>query len=134
VFEFENTPSDNADEATDVIAKIRFRSLDDKTEEQIPYGVWLNATLNSVDMGIGDTRELVVLCVNSDRKLCAFSDRRSVGHGFHSAWSWFDTHIVEGMESVEIRILDQKTGTVKKFVRRVSFDGEQFQIGPDLIR
>jgi hypothetical protein len=133
VFQIENSPGEGVGEALNVIATIIFRSMDGSLEERIQYGVWLNANCNSVSMDIGDSRELIVVCGVAG-SVSAINDRRSPGHECHAEWGWLERRPVGALESVEIRILDQRTGCMKKFSRRVSFEGGQFRVGPDLIR
>ena len=81
VLKFENRvlPGRKIASAWDVIAKIRFKSQDGVTERVIDYGVWLNSPCNCVDMGIGDTRELLLMC-DIDETLMCFEDRREGNH------------------------------------------------------
>jgi hypothetical protein len=126
---FENTSSGGANaRAMDVIAKMSFRSLNGVTEQSIDYGVWLNSPCDCTDMDVGDTRELVIICV-SDGTLSSFDDRRQGSHTFHSEWSWLDERPVDGLEAVEIRIIDRRTGASQEFALRIGYDGGHFNCG-----
>lgn len=63
ILRFENTVHANAARAIEVIAQISFRSADTVREQSIGYGVWVNSPCNCTDMDVGDTRELVLICV-----------------------------------------------------------------------
>lgn len=76
--------------AMNVIAKLKFRHKNGATERDIDYGVWLNSPSNTTDIGIGDTRELVLVFVVNN-KLETFEDRRSDNRYFDSeGFSYFE--------------------------------------------
>ncbi len=130
IFRIENVPGSAALEARDVIAKISFRSLTGHEEEQIQYGVWLDTVCNSVDLDLGDTRELVVV-MPIKGTLYAIEDRRTLNHDYHAPGAWFALKKVDDLESVEVRIIDPQAKNNPHICRRLSFDGEHFHIGPD---
>ena len=66
--------------------------------------------------------------------LYAIEDRRTLNHDYHAPGAWFALKKVDDLESVEVRIIDPQAKTTRTFVRRLSFDGEHFHIGPDQIR
>jgi hypothetical protein len=59
-------------------------------------------------MGIGDRRELVLMCV-VDNKLVTFEDRRSEHHSFHSNFSYTEDGDVDGLEIAHITLIDKNT-------------------------
>ena len=128
VLKFENrVPSDRKIVcAMNVIAKVRFKSKDGVTERVITYGVWLNSPCNSTDMGIGDTRELLLLCVMDDGSLVAFEDRREGNHQFYDQFSYIDPGGVDGLETVEVTVIDKNTQATLNRTFRVWRDGARF--------
>jgi hypothetical protein len=123
VLKFENQvlPDRKIARAT-VIAKIRFKSADRATQRLIDYGVWLNSPGNSTDIGIGDTQELVLICDLED-KLVSFEDRRDAGHQFYDQFSYIDDGTVDGLEIVEISLIDKRTQASLNCKFRVWRDG-----------
>jgi hypothetical protein len=133
---FENVPdSGAASRALDVIAKVSFRSANGAREQAFDYGVWLNSPCNSTDMEVGDTRELVLICV-MDTGLVSFEDRRegtaasnamgALDHKFDARWTWLDDRAVDGLESVEIKLIDRKTRIAATFKLRIWYQGGHF--------
>jgi hypothetical protein len=120
VLRFENVSRDGiAKRAMDVVAKMSFRSANGVTEQAVDYGIWLNSPCNCTDMEVGDTRELVLICV-MDGKLFSFDDRRELNHDFQSPWSWLDDNrIVDGLENVEVRLIDRRVGATQTFKFRI---------------
>jgi hypothetical protein len=130
VLRFENAPDDGTTaRAIDVIAKLLFRSSSGVTEQAVDYGVWVNSPCNCTDMDVGDTRELVLICA-MEGKLLTFDDRREANHSFYSEWSWLHSRPVDGLESVEIRLIDQRTGATRTFTFRILYDGSHFNCAP----
>jgi hypothetical protein len=80
-------------------------------------------------MDVGDTREFVLICV-MDNGLVSFEDRREDNYNFDSKWMWLDERPVDGLESVEIRLIDRKTKVAKTFMFRVWYDGGHFKVAP----
>jgi len=124
VLKFENKvlPDRKIGRALNVIAKIRFLSKERATERQINYGVWLNSPCNSTDIGIGDTCELVLVCVVKNQ-LISFEDRRTEGHSFRSHFSYIDYASVEELEYVEITLIDKNTQATLQRSFRLWRDG-----------
>jgi len=110
--------------AMNVIARIRFQSIARTTERTTDYGVWLNSPCNSTDIGIGDTRELVLMCVVNGR-LVTFEDRRG-DNRFHRGFSYFESSDVDEMEMVEVTLIDQTTQVSLNRKFRVWRDGVRF--------
>jgi hypothetical protein len=109
VLKFENRPeSDHTiGRAMHVIAKMRFLLPHELDERAIDYGVWLDSPCNSTDMNVGDTRELVLLCVVND-KLFTFRDKRTGNRDFGSeAFSYFIYAEIGNFDRVEVMIIDQ---------------------------
>ena len=76
-------------------------------------------------MEVGDTRELVLICVK-DTGLVSFEDRREGNHKFDARWTWLDDRAVDGLESVEIRLIDRKTRIAATFKLRIWYQGGHF--------
>ena len=112
--------------AMNVIAKIRFRSTVGDRERVIDYGVWLNSPCNSTDMGTGDTRELLLMCVMDDGSLESFEDRREGSHQFQDEFSYIDIGCVDGLEVVEITLIDRNSQAILNCKFRVWRDGIRF--------
>jgi hypothetical protein len=112
--------------AMNVIAKVRFESPDRIRQRAIDYGVWLNSPCNSTDIGIGDTCELVLMCV-MDGNLVTFGDRRS-DNRFHSGFSYIDDGDVDDMEMVEVALIDQHAQATLNCKLRVWRQGASFCI------
>lgn len=95
--------------ALNVIAKMKFRHKNGATERDIDYGVWLNSPCNSTDMGIGDTRELELMCVVNDR-LLTLEDRR-IDNRFLDAegFAYIESSDVDDYDRVDITIIDQNS-------------------------
>jgi len=127
VLSFENRPLSDRKitKAMNVIAKLRFFSENRATERRISYGVWLNSPCNSTTIGIGDTCELVLMCV-VENQLVTFEDRRADGHSFHSDWSYIDDGSVEGLGIVEIILIEKNTQTTFKRTLKVWRVGANF--------
>ena len=95
--------------ALNVIAKMKFRHKNGVTERDIDYGVWLNSPCNSTDFGIGDTCELVLMCVLDDR-LVTFEDRRSGNLVFGpEGFTYIQEGNVQDFERVDITLIDQSS-------------------------
>jgi len=96
--------------ALNVIAKLKFLHKNGATFREVDYGVWLNSPCNSTDIGIGDTRELVLLGVLDDQ-VVTFEDKRIDGTLDFSAapFSYLESPGIEGYDRVEIVLIDQNT-------------------------
>jgi hypothetical protein len=112
--------------AMNVIAKMRFTSEDGVRQRVIDYGVWLNSPSNSTDMGVGDTRELLVVCAMNDKNLVGFEDRREGNHQFYDQFSYLDDGSVDGLEIVEITVIDKNTQATLRCKFRVWREGARF--------
>lgn len=124
IFKFEN---ESAGRATDVVARLSFRSANRVTEQAIDYGVWLDSPINCTAMGVGDTRELVV-CMVMNNNLFSLDDRRERNHKYHGEAAWFDTRKIGGLELLEIRLVDRRTGATQTFTFRVWREGGLFYV------
>ena len=111
--------------ARNVIAKLRFHSANGATQQLIDYGVWLNSPCNTDDIGIGDTSELVLLCL-MDGSLFSFEDKRRDGSTFTQNFSWLEDCNVDNLSMVEITIIDQDTQHILTLKLRVWLDGTSF--------
>jgi hypothetical protein len=121
-FENRNQTSDQKiGPAQNVIAKLKFHHRNGATHRNIDYGVWLNSDSNSTAIGIGDTRELVLLCI-MEGNLRTFEDKRTYNRDFYSeAYTYLTDEDAEGYERVDITLIDQSTQasvTIKLSVRR----------------
>jgi hypothetical protein len=127
VLKFENRvlPNRKIANARDVIAKLRFMSKDGLTQRVIDYGVWLNSPCNCVDMGAGDTRELVLMGDVNNRLLC-FEDRREGNHQFYDEFSYLDSGPVDELEIVEITLIDKRTQATLNCRFKIWRDGLRF--------
>lgn len=95
--------------AMNVIAKLKFRHQNGATERDIDYGVWLNSPCNSTNIGIGDTRELVLLCVLNGT-LITFEDKRVDSLDFRAeGFSYIETCDIDQFDRVDITLIDQTT-------------------------
>lgn len=95
--------------ALNVIAKLKFQHENGATERDIDYGVWLNSPCNSTDIGIGDTRELILIFV-LDNKFMTFEDRRTDNRDFCSeGFSYLESCDIEGYDLAEITVIDQSS-------------------------
>jgi hypothetical protein len=112
--------------ALNVIAKLKFRHKNEVTERDINYGVWLNSPCNSTDIGIGDTRELGLMCA-LENEIVTFEDRRVDNRDFYSqAFSYVEDADVQGYELVEITLIDQNTQASLTTKLKVWREGESF--------
>jgi hypothetical protein len=128
VLRFENVPTDGiATRATSIVAKISFRSASGSSELGIDYGVWLNSRYNFTSMDVGDTCELVLICV-MDNSLSSFDDRRVLDHDFRSEWSWVHGRDVDGLEMVEVRVIEKRTGASETFKFRIGTKAGHFTV------
>jgi|HubBroStandDraft_6_1064221.scaffolds.fasta_scaffold07978_3 hypothetical protein len=92
-----------------VIAKLKFHHKNGVTARDIDYGVWLNSPCNSTDMGIGDTRELMLLCV-LESGVVTFEDRRSGNRYFDSeGFSYFEYLNIDDYNRVDVTLVDQNS-------------------------
>jgi hypothetical protein len=81
---------------------------------------------NSTDIGIGDTRELLLMCALDDR-LVTLEDRRTDNRDFYEEpFSWLQDYAVDGYESVEITFIDQNTQASLVVKLRVWRNGANF--------
>jgi hypothetical protein len=112
--------------ALNVIAKLKFRHKNGATERDIDYGVWLNSPCNSTEIGIGDTEELVLMCV-LDNKLVTFEDRRS-GNRFsgYEASTYIHDGDVEDYDRIDITLIDQNSQASLSLKLRVRREGASF--------
>jgi hypothetical protein len=112
VLKFENriaTTDRKIARALNVIAKMRFHHKNGVRQRDVDYGVWLNSPCNSTDIGIGDTRELVLMCV-LEKGLGTFEDKRTDNRDFYSeAFSYIEFTDIEGYDRVDIVLIDQNT-------------------------
>ena len=113
VVKFENRVSVGGERITDalnVIAKLKFRHKNGATERDIDYGVWLNSPVNCTDVGIGDTRELVLLC-DLDGEFMTFEDRRTDNRDkfYAEGFSYIEHFELTGYDRVDITLIDQST-------------------------
>jgi len=112
--------------ALNVIAKLKFRHKNGATERDLSYGVWLNSPCNSTDIGIGDTRELVLMCV-LENNLVTFEDRRIDNRDFYSeAFSYVEHADIQNYECVDITLIDQNTQASLSTKLKVWREGESF--------
>lgn len=128
ILKFENrTRSDRKiGRALNVIAKLKFRHKNGATERDIDYGVWLNSPCNSTDIGIGDTRELVLFCV-LDNRLVSFEDRRSANLFFGSeGFTYIQNGDVEDYDRVDITLIEQNSQASLSIKLRVWREGASF--------
>jgi len=127
VFKFENRSLEERKiaRALNVIAKIRFKSQDGRRERIVDYGVWLNSPCNCTEIGIGDTCELVLMC-DIDGEFVTFEDRRTTNHQFHDEFSYLDYGNVDGLEIVEIVLVEQNTQATLTRKFKVSRHGNSF--------
>jgi hypothetical protein len=110
--------------ALNVIAKLKFRHKNGARERDIDYGVWLNSPCNSTEIGIGDTEELVLMCV-LDNKLVTFEDRRS-GNRFFEGFTYIHDGDVEDYELIDIALIDQNSQANLSMTLRVWREGGNF--------
>lgn len=112
--------------ALNVIAKLKFHHKNGARERDIDYGVWLNSPCNSTEIGIGDTEELVLMCV-LDNKLVTFEDRRS-GNRFsgYEASTYLHDGDVEDYEQVDIALIDQHSQASLSLKLKVWREGASF--------
>lgn len=78
-------------------------------------------------MGIGDTQELVLIC-KIEGKLTAFGDRREINHQFYDEYSYLDGEVVDGLQVVEITVIDKSTQATLKRKFKVWKDRREFCI------
>jgi hypothetical protein len=113
VFRFENKPlaDRKVSRARNVIAKMNFQSEGGVRHHSISYGVWLNSPCNSTSLGIGDTQELLMMCILDD-ELVTFEDRRGVSQNSFASFSYFQESVIDGLEIVSVTVIDQDTQSV----------------------
>jgi hypothetical protein len=124
-FENKTLPDRKISRAMNVIAKIRFQSESQGSERRLNYGVWLNSPCITETFGVGDTRELVLMCM-VDKQLLAFEDRRTEGHTFYDGFAYIDGGDVEGLRIVEVILIEQKTQATLKRTFKVWRDHSSF--------
>lgn len=131
VFQFENRlPCDRQISiAKNVIVKMSFESEDSVRHHSVSYGVWLNSPCNTTYFGIGDTQELVLICA-VDNQLLTFEDRRSGNHNFHKDFSYLQHSEIEGLEIVDITLIDKDTQSVLRRKFKVWRQGARFCVAP----
>lgn len=129
LLKFENRKDENGrmiGRALNVIAKMTFRHKNEVRERDIDYGVWLNSPCNSTEMGIGDTRELVLMCV-LENKLVTFEDRRSGNRFFGSeGFAYIQDGDVEDYDRVDVTIIDQNSQASLRTKLKVWREGASF--------
>lgn len=112
VLKFENRlpPERKIGSAHHVIAKLKFWHKDGRTWREIDYGVWLNSPRNNIDIGIGDTRELVLMCMVGGEAV-TFEDKRidSARPFFSEPFSYLDSPNIDDYDRVEVVLIDQST-------------------------
>jgi hypothetical protein len=112
--------------ALNVIAKMKFRHKNGVRERDIDYGVWLNSSCNSTEIGIGDTRELVLLCV-LDKDIVTFEDRRSGNRVLgYAGFTYIQEGDAEDYERVDITLIDQNSQASLSIKLRVWREGGSF--------
>lgn len=110
--------------ALNVIAKLKFRHKNGATERDIDYGVWLNSPCNSTEIGVGDTRELVLVC-ELEGIFATFEDKRSDNRDFYSeGFSYIDFIAVPDYDRVDIIVIDQSTQATLSIKLKFWRDGE----------
>ena len=113
VFKFQNKPLGDRkiSRARNEIATMHFHSENGMRHHSLSYGVWLNSPGNNTSLGIGDTQELLMMCV-LDNELVTFEDRRGVSHNCFDAFSYFQENVIDGLEIVSVTVIDQDTQLV----------------------
>lgn len=110
VLKFENRPTDRTiARARNVIAKLKFRHKNRVTERDIDYGFWLYSPCNSTEIGIGDTRELVLVYVDDEGKFKTLEDKRLDNRDFPTPFSYGEDCSVEDYEFVDVTLIDQNS-------------------------
>jgi hypothetical protein len=128
IFKFENktVPGLRIKRAMDVIAQLRFRSENNVTRKRIPYGVWLKSRSWGTSFEVGDTCELVVVCIVQNEML-TFEDRRD-GRYFGEAFTYFEEFNVDWFQIVEVTLIDRATQFTKKDKFKIWRDGNHFGV------
>jgi hypothetical protein len=129
ILKFENRKTKSGPQigrAINVIAKMKFRHKNGATERDIDYGVWLNSPCNSTDIGIADTRELVLFCVLNNKRV-TFEDRRNGNLYFGSeGFTYIQEGHVEDYERIDITLIDQNSQASLCIKLRVWREGASF--------
>jgi hypothetical protein len=126
LFENKLAPDRKVAYASNVICKLRFTAENGVTEQHLNYGVWLNSSLHHIDIGIGDTCELVLICI-VDGKLMAFGDLRSANHNFDE-FAYLDSRYVDGFPHIEVTVIERGTQTEFRRVFNVQRNGLGFKV------
>jgi hypothetical protein len=119
---FENAliPGQSIGSAMNVIAKLRFVASNRVFERAVDYGIWLASPCGSTTIDPGDTRKLLIKCIDG-HAFVTFEDRRAQGH-FATGSQYLDSMPVDGLELVEVTLVDKITQTVAKFQFRIRWD------------
>jgi hypothetical protein len=118
------TPASDDDEAN-ITARLDYRTVTDLGFRQVPndihrvnYGMWLNEDFNFVNMGIADTKEVVLLVAGSDGVFVALQDNRQ-GITRRDPTSVFQ--FPANLESmlVDVTLVDENHGPIIKYTYKL---------------
>jgi hypothetical protein len=112
VLRFENEPwSDGVGANTgDLIAKAEYDSTPQPS--RISYGVWIDASIRSHYIDVGETHELLLFIKNASKnELSVLDDKRELNSHFADPWSWFRIEDADKIRSVRITLTDQRSLT-----------------------
>jgi hypothetical protein len=110
VLKFENEPRSDGTttDSSDLIARIVYR-LTGGEVKRIDFAVWLNSSLRSHYIEIGETHELLLLFRKEPQEFLALEDKRVMNQHFSDPWSWFRPEDFLNVESAEVTITDQES-------------------------
>ena len=127
-FTNEAVPGGKIGKAMDVIATIKFRSEDRRTEQRIDYGVWLDSSCASTDFEAGDTRELLLVIDAHDQSLRTLEDKRT-NINYPEQFDYLRAAIVTDMlDSVEVVLTDQRSQAIFRRAFKVWMHGANFNV------
>lgn len=108
-----------------VIAQVRFQSEDRATERRLDYGVWVDSPCVTTTFDVGDTCELVLLCV-VNKKVFTFEDRRTDSNQYYSDFTYIDYFDAEDFPFVEVSVIDQTSQATVRHFFKVWREGARF--------
>lgn len=132
VLRFENEPwSDGIGANTGVIAKAEYDSLPQNA--RISYAVWMDASIRSHYIEVGETHELILFIKSTAKDdtakpLMILDDRRELNSYFSDPWSWFRMEELDAVRAVRVTLTDQRSMTQYIFYFDVAQSEDNFTI------
>ena len=92
---------------------------------------WLHqhTPCNAIDIGIGDTRELILLYLDSGT-FRTIEDRRAADRDFSlEPFSYVESHDIDGFVAADVAVIDQNSQMVLRFSLKFWRDGASICTG-----